>query len=267
MNIKNFIDKYGWKQRLLDRIPNSYTGRNFLLPRITDKQHALSETRRIIAIGDVHGCLFALKKLIKKIKPEAEDQFLFLGDLIDRGNHSKEVIDYLIKLSSLYSCHFLMGNHELMYLEYLENRNNSNEWLCNGGEATLQSYNSRDGRDLPQDHLLFFRNCQLFIETENYLFTHGGLDPELSVRDNFRYYKPEEFCWQRVHMQSSFLERNSYKWEKTVVCAHTPVPVPIMLEQLVAIDTGCVYREVPHLGKLTAVILPERRIVQIENRD
>lgn len=229
-------------------------------------KHSLTETRRIIAIGDVHGCFCTLEKLIEQIDPETGDQLLFMGDMIDRGDHSKEVIDYLIGLNSMYSCHFLMGNHELMYLDYLEHRN-PKQWLSNGGRATLKSYNSKDGRDLPEEHLLFFRNCQCVIETENYLFTHGGLDPELSIKDNFRYYRPDDFCWLRSHMHPSFVQSNSFKWEKTVVCAHTPVPEPIMLEQLVAIDTGCVYRKEPLLGRLTAVILPERDIVQVQNRD
>jgi serine/threonine protein phosphatase 1 len=270
MNRKSLLDNHGWKQRLRKGansfLRNMNTGRNFLQTSPVAKQHSLSETRRIIAIGDVHGCLFPLKKLIEQIKPEAEDQLIFLGDLIDRGYQSKEVIDYLIGLSSIYSCHFLMGNHELMYLDYLKNRN-PDKWLCNGGRATLKSYNSKHGRDLPEEHLLFFKNCHYVIETENYLFTHGGLDPELSIKDNLRSYEPEEFCWQRLHMHASFLECNSYNWEKTVVCAHTPVPEPILLKQLVAIDTGCVYRKEPLLGKLTAVILPERCIIQVENRD
>ena len=227
---------------------------------------SLSESRRIIALGDIHGCLRPLKKLIKQIDPETDDQLVFLGDMIDRGEQSKEVINYLIGLSSRYSCHFIMGNHELMYLDYLENRN-IERWLNNGGRATLASYQSVDGWEFPEKHLLFLRNCRFSIETENYFFTHGGLDPELSLKDNLRYYKPEEFCWQRVHLQSSFLERNSYKWEKTLVCAHTTLPLPVNLEKLIAIDTGCVYTEKPHLGWLTAVILPERRMFQVENRD
>ena len=227
-------------------------------------QHVLSETRRIIAIGDVHGCVLSLKKLIAQIKPDPGDQLLFLGDMIDRGDHSKEVIEYLIELTSVYSCHFLMGNHELMYLDYLENRSR-NSWLFNGGRATMKSYNSQNGLDFPDEHIAFFRACQYFMETEHYFFTHGGLDPELSIKDNLHYYKPAELCWQRVHMQQFFLESNNYKWEKTVVCAHTPIPEPIMLEQLIAIDTGCVYTKNPLFGKLTAVILPEREIVQVEN--
>lgn len=229
-------------------------------------QPALSETRRIIAVGDVHGCLFSLKKMIKKINPEPYEQLVFLGDMIDRGDSSKEVVDYLMRLRSRYSCYFLMGNHELMCLDYLENRN-TNLWLNNGGWATLQSYNSLDGHKLPEKHLAFFRNCQYYIETEHYFFTHGGLDPERSIKENLRSYKPEDFCWQRVHLHSSFLASENYQWEKTVVCAHTPMPEPVMLEQLIAIDTGCVYKESPLLGKLTAVILPERRIVQVENSD
>ncbi len=224
----------------------------------------LSEERRIIAIGDIHGCAFSLKQLIEQIEPEPDDQLLFLGDLIDRGAHSKEVIDYLISLRSSYSCHFLMGNHELMFLDYLENRNQK-LWLANGGNATLKSYKSQNGFQLPEEHLLFFRQCHCFLETEHYFFTHGGLDPELSIKDNLRYYKPEDFCWQQVHMRPAFLECNNFKWEKTVVCAHTPTALPVMLDRLIAIDTGCVYNNDPLLGQLTAVILPERRIIQIRN--
>lgn len=226
----------------------------------------LSEIRRIIAIGDVHGCLFSLKKLIELLEPENDDQLVFLGDVIDRGNHSKGVVDYLIELDSSYSCHFLMGNHELMFLDYVENKNSA-EWMANGGSALLKSYNSPPLRDFPEEHLAFLRGCHYFIETDNYFFTHGGLDPELSIKDNLRYYKPHDFCWQRMHLRQEFLDNNAYNWEKTLVCAHTPVSNPVLFERLIAIDTGCVYNNNPLLGKLTAVVIPERRIVQTKNID
>jgi len=229
-------------------------------------QSELSEIRRIIAIGDIHGCLFSLEKLIELINPEPDEQLVFLGDVIDRGNNSKKVIEYLIKLRSLYSCYFIMGNHELMFIDYLENRN-PNEWLLNGGQEMLKSYKNAEGIFFPDEHLKFVRNCQYFFETENYFFAHGGLDPELSIKNNLLYYMPEDFCWQRMHMQPSFLESNRYNWEKTVVCAHTTVAEPVLLERLIAIDTGCVYKNNPQLGKLTAVVLPERRIIQTKNID
>ena len=230
-------------------------------------QPIISEHRRIIAIGDIHGCIASLKKLIEIIDPEPFEQLVFLGDYIDRGNHSKEVLDYLIELGRSYSCHFIMGNHELMFLDHLKGHH-TKEWLANGGKATIKSYQkSPSGLYFSQEHRAFFNNCHLFIETENYFFAHGGLDPELTVKDNLMYYKHEDFCWQRMHMRTNFLESKEYKWEKTVVCAHTAISEPIMLDKLIAIDTGCVYKEEPLLGKLTAVILPERRFVQTENVD
>jgi serine/threonine protein phosphatase 1 len=68
-------------------------------------------------------------------------------------------------------------------------------------------------------------------------------------------------------MRTSFLESKRYPWEKTLVCAHTPVPKPLLLERLIAIDTGCVYHNNPLLGRLTAVILPSRQLLQTENLD
>ncbi|MFZ4526354.1 MAG: metallophosphoesterase family protein [Chlorobium sp.] len=224
-------------------------------------QPTLSETRRIIAIGDIHGCLQDLVRLVEQLNLQPDDQLVFLGDFIDRGEHSKGVIDYLLSLKQRYACFFIMGNHELMYLEYLKT-GKSKIWYSNGGLATLKSYKSQHGRDFPKEHLDFIRECQYFLDTENYFFAHGGLDPELDVKDNLRYYQPEDFCWQQVHMRQSFIETNNYKWEKTVVCAHTPQSSPVMLNKLIAIDTGCVYKENPLFGKLTAVILPERVLVQ-----
>ncbi|WP_076791740.1 metallophosphoesterase family protein [Chlorobium sp. KB01] len=226
----------------------------------------LSETRRIIAIGDIHGCLLSLKKLIERVHPEHDDQLVFLGDLIDRGNLSKAVIDYLIDLQTRFTCHFIMGNHELMYLEYREKQNKL-RWPNNRILKIVRSRNRPENFTLSEKHLAFLHTFRFFIETENYFFTHGGLDPELSVKDNLRYYQQEEFCWQRVHMRTTFRDSPFDKWEKTIVCAHTAITNPIMTDRLIAIDTGCVYKEKSGFGKLTAVILPERHLVQVQNCD
>lgn len=226
----------------------------------------LTENHRIIAIGDIHGCLYSLHKLLEKLELRKTDQLVFLGDYIDRGKYSKDVVDYLIELRDRYSCFFLMGNHELMFLNFLE-ANDPSLWLQNGGEAMLESYGSKDGRDLPDTHIEFFRSCLYYLQTEHFFFVHGGLDPEMSVEENLKYLGPEDFCWMRIHLRSPYLEEERYKWQKTVVCGHTPIPDPVLLEKLIAIDTGCVYNDNPLLGKLSAVILPERVIIQAENID
>ncbi|WP_294346708.1 metallophosphoesterase family protein [Prosthecochloris sp.] len=225
-----------------------------------------TEKKRIIAIGDIHGCIHSLQRLIDKLELQETDQLVFLGDYIDRGKHSKEVIDCLLKLREQYHCFFLMGNHERMFLDYLETHESS-LWLRNGGIAVLESYNSKDGLDLPEKHIAFMRSCRYHIETEHFFFAHGGIDPEMSIKDNLRYMKPEDYCWMRTHLRSNYLENNRYNWEKTVVCGHTPLSQPVLLEKLIAIDTGCVYKDSPSFGWLSAVILPERRIVQTENID
>ncbi len=227
----------------------------------------LTETRRIIAVGDIHGCFYSLHRLLEKIELREDDQLVFLGDYIDRGKYSRDVVSFLIELRGWYDSFFLMGNHELMFLDYLRS-NDASLWLQNGGNAMLDSYESRDGKDIPEEHLDFFGSCLYYLETRHFFFVHGGLDPEMTIRSNMEFVKKEQFCWMRDHLRSRHLESGLYpEWEKTVVCGHTPTSAPIMLEKLIAIDTGCVYRNDPSLGKLTAVILPERTIVQTENID
>lgn len=230
---------------------------------MTDHLH---ENKRIIAIGDIHGCLYSLEALIEKLELRETDQIVFLGDYIDRGKRSKAVIDYLLTFREDHDCRFLMGNHERMFLDALET-GESQLWLQNGGTIMLDSYNSTDGRDIPEEHLDFVRSCAYHVESEHFFFAHGGIDPGMSIRDNLKHMKPEDFCWMRTHLRSDYIANNRYNWEKTLVCGHTPIPEPVMLEKLIAIDTGCVYTDNPSLGRLSAVVLPERRIVQTENLD
>ncbi|MCG8341742.1 MAG: serine/threonine protein phosphatase [Chlorobiales bacterium] len=230
------------------------------------EDHRLTENKRIIAVGDIHGCLHTLQRLMEQLELQESDQLVFLGDYIDRGKHSKAVIDYLLKLREWYACFYLLGNHERMFLDFLKTHD-PGLWLENGGTATLESYGSKDGLDLPEEHIAFMQSCRYHFETEHYFFAHGGIDPEMTIKDNLRYMQPEDYCWMRTHLRSNYLENSRYKWEKTLVCGHTPISRPVMLDKLIAIDTGCVYKDNPSLGRLSAVILPERRIVQTENID
>ena len=75
-----------------------------------------NHTGRTLAIGDIHGCLDALKHLWKVINPQANDHVIFVGDYVDRGPNSKGVIDFLISLQSDYKVSFLSGNHEEKFL-------------------------------------------------------------------------------------------------------------------------------------------------------
>ena len=93
-------------------------------------------------IGDIHGSLSNLQNLCKKIEDviNDDDVIIFIGDYIDRGPHSFEVIEYLISLAKSRTSIFLRGNHEDMLLDYLDGRDSSNIYLVNGGRETIKSY-------------------------------------------------------------------------------------------------------------------------------
>lgn len=93
------------------------------------------DRERVFAIGDIHGCLDKLVPLMNMIQLNPDqDLLLFIGDYIDRGGHSREVVDYLVDLKQrLPETIFLLGNHEQMFLEYLDGRD-TDAFLYNGGK-------------------------------------------------------------------------------------------------------------------------------------
>ncbi len=219
-----------------------------------------------IAIGDIHGCLDPLQRLIQTLKPNPFDTLVFLGDYVDRGPNSKGVIDYLIELKKTHSCIFLLGNHEVLMLDYLAGLLTINDWERNGGIATLDSYTHEGTLHIPESHLDFLKACLPYLDTPDYFFVHGGVKPFRSIEENLCKMTKLELVWERSHLDDAVLNAQDYKWEKTVVCGHTPIPRPIVLEKLIAIDTGCVYNQHSQLGRLTAISLPEKSITQVDNR-
>jgi diadenosine tetraphosphatase ApaH/serine/threonine PP2A family protein phosphatase len=212
----------------------------------------------LIAIGDIHGCAKSLDGLLRELKLKEDDHLIFVGDYIDRGPDSKGVIDRLLKLKDEYTCTFLRGNHEDLLLGYLD-EGEYDIFAMNGGIATLSSYMTPDGEmEIPDTHLQFVRNTELFLETDDYLFVHAGLRPDLTVAQNIEEGNAEVFLWERSHLKAGYLP-----WEKTVVCGHTPQTHPLNRAELINIDTGCVYYAYPSMGYLTAVRLPEREFVAV----
>jgi serine/threonine protein phosphatase 1 len=99
-----------------------------------------SAPKRIIAIGDIHGCAHALDAVLDAICPAYDDLIISLGDFIDTGRETREVIEQLIQLRS--ECQFvsIMGNHEQMLLAALTSDRLKDSWLMCGGVATINSY-------------------------------------------------------------------------------------------------------------------------------
>lgn len=203
---------------------------------------------KIFAVGDVHGCYDKLQILMDKVNADYdEDRFVFLGDYIDRGPDSFEVVEYLIDFKRKYpNTIFLKGNHEDMLERYLSGSDKMT-YLINGGQPTLDSYMRRpreaDDPLIPQKHIDFYQSLTLYYETEHYIFVHAGLkkDVELELQD------AADLLWIR----KKFI-KTKYDFGKQVVFGHTPLPEPLLQPNKIGIDTGAVYG-----NKLTCVRLPD----------
>ena len=131
--------------------------------------------QRVIAIGDVHGCLAAFDAVLAAIDPEPSDSLILLGDFVDRGPDSAGVIDRLIELRERCFLFTIMGNHDELMLEVIEESTwKFGQWLMYGGEQTLQSYGTDKVSDIPKEHVEFLRNCIPCCETEHHFFTHAN---------------------------------------------------------------------------------------------
>lgn len=213
--------------------------------------------QKFIAIGDIHGCLKSMQAILDKLEPYYDRTFVFVGDYIDRGPASKQVVDYLIDFRQKVDCIFLRGNHEQMLLDAFK-RNKQNLWMMNGGQATLQSY-KKDGDTvtLPNEHDEFYEGTRMYYDTDKYFFVHAGISPGKSIAESLEDEEEvREFLWERSHLNAF-----DTPWEKTVVFGHTPRSNPIKKKNMIGIDTGCVYDRVGY-GKLTAVKLPEEEFIQ-----
>jgi serine/threonine protein phosphatase 1 len=217
----------------------------------------------IYAIGDIHGCLNALKDLLARLPLEPGDEVVFLGDYIDRGPDSKGVVEYLIQ-NKKPGWYFLRGNHEQMLLEWLGTPNalTSSNWLLNGGLQTLQSYAPVKYLDevrgegahmmlqshIPPSHAEFFNALSYTYETPDFFFCHAGinLDKPLGAQEK------DDLIWIR----RKFLQ-DPRPTPKLIVHGHTPVEQVVLTGDRIGIDTGCVYG-----GWLTALALPDKKIYQ-----
>ncbi|MBW1990690.1 MAG: serine/threonine protein phosphatase [Deltaproteobacteria bacterium] len=194
----------------------------------------------IYAIGDIHGCLDQLKRLLKQVNPDLHrHRLVFIGDYIDRGPDSKGVVDYIINLRKQFppeNIICLKGNHEAMFLDFL-NGVQPELFLFNGGGSTLRQYWGEDWERhqpwrLPPEHEEFYANLKLYYVTDNYIFVHGGLKPGVPLEEQ----REEDLLWIRGEFIASFED-----FGRRVVFGHTPLRYPLVMPNKIGIDTGCVY--------------------------
>ena len=175
------------------------------------------------------------------------DQLIFIGDYVDRGSGSLEVVDYLIDLKKrVPGIIFLKGNHEDMLQNYLDGSDRFT-YLLNGGQRTLDEYLNRPNNPgkspVPSAHLEFFNSLHLYYQTADYIFVHAGLRKKVPLESQ----KNIDLLWIRDEFISA-----DFDFGKRVIFGHTPFKEPLVQTNKIGIDTGAVYG-----NRLTCVQLPE----------
>ncbi|MHB1424458.1 MAG: metallophosphoesterase family protein [Gemmataceae bacterium] len=203
---------------------------------------------RLLAIGDIHGCLTALHALLEIVSPQPNDQIVALGDYVDRGPDSRGVLERLIALHDRGRFVPLLGNHDIMMLD--ARRSRDLDWLLVGGKQTLESYGvSGDDIDallagvdcgsdphamlskVPKRHWKFLeKECRPYYETEEHIFVHANLYPDVPLNE-----QPDSMLyWEKL------VEPCEHESGKIMICGHTRQKsgVPLDLGTSICIDTN-----------------------------
>lgn len=205
---------------------------------------------RLLAIGDIHGCLNAFTTLLDAVALQSEDRLVTLGDYVDRGPDSRGVLDHLLALRDAGQLVALRGNHDVMMLEGRGGR--CRNWLMCGGKQTLASYGvslesikslaEGDGwlgegdleemlAKIPSRHFAFLENdCLPYHETNEYIFVHANLHPDLPLPEQPDYM----LYWEKM------IEAAAHVSGKTMICGHTRQKsgLPLNLGTTICIDTN-----------------------------
>ncbi|MEL6827620.1 MAG: metallophosphoesterase family protein [Pseudomonadota bacterium] len=222
----------------------------------------------VYAIGDIHGRYDLLVKLVKTLRDDFADsgdnaELIFLGDYIDRGFQSKNVLDALIELERDTSVKtvFLRGNHEQVMLTFLQDASVGPDWGKFGGRETLISYGVIPPRSviateeweksrvelnasIPKDHVEFLEKLQTSYKVGPFGFVHAG------VRSGVAF--DEQSDRDRMWIRDEFLTADDRE-DLFIVHAHTPTKMPYADHRRINIDTGAYYS-----GRLTAVRLDQK---------
>jgi serine/threonine protein phosphatase 1 len=221
--------------------------------------------RRLYCIGDIHGRLDLLEELHGMIREDASrfdgsKGIVYLGDYIDRGAQSKQVIDLLIEQPMAgFDTVCLLGNHEHTLLDFLQFPGIAASWLNFGGQVTLLSYGVGLGRvqlmkhidllrdefeeKLPQSHVEFLRACKPMHLEGSYCFVHAGIRPGVELDKQ----SVEDLIWIRDEFISSEVDHGCI-----VVHGHSIIEEVEWNPNRIGIDTGAYYS-----GMLTALVLED----------
>lgn len=221
----------------------------------------IGEDKRVYAIGDIHGRADLLIELLRRIDNDDADsipcptELILLGDLVDRGPGSRQVVEHALALSQSAAVRFLKGNHEEIFVRAARGEVAATRFFCRiGGEETLRSYGLSDAdyaamkaeqltdwmlNNIPRAHIDFLDGFADMIEIGDYVFAHAGVRPGVALAAQ----EPQDLRWIRADFLKS---REAFG--KVVIHGHTITQAVDEHANRIGIDTGAYMT-----GRLTAI--------------
>jgi len=222
---------------------------------------AFAEGRLGFAVGDIHGRADLLARMFEVLEREGERAnpsqapiAVFLGDYVDRGPDSAEVIELLLtQRPEGFERRYLKGNHEAAMLAFLDDPLGHRAWLGHGGLATLASYNVHPlpsmgasneqlmaaavafKSKLPASHLAFLQGLERYVVLGEYAFVHAGVDAKRALEQQ----TDADLFWSR----DRFLN-DAKLFSHRVVHGHTPTKAPYQDPRRIGLDTGAYFSNI-----------------------
>lgn len=200
---------------------------------------------RTIIFGDIHGCYDEWQKLLDKLKAGPSDRLISVGDLIFKGPQSAKVLDFAMSLPNL-EC--VLGNHEYSLLKAFER----------GYPEILTGYHEKALREMGNNldlYIRYIKSWPFYIEDTEWIVVHAGIRPGVPLYQqnpvdltHLRMLEPEDIPWHQA-----------YQGEKLIAYGHWAKQGLNVQERTIGLDSGCVYGK-----KLSALVLPERKIVTVD---
>lgn len=226
--------------------------------------------KNLYIIGDVHGCFETLQALIEQFPNQENAQIIFTGDLIGKGKHSAQVLEFIIQRGY----QSVKGNHEMMMHESYSSFQSMSAkklsrkkhfWYENGGDTILASYDLPFSGDI-MEHLSWIEQLPHYIENQyedsegkRLFVTHGFGLPYYERRNE----KSIELMTNRISQKVfTDYEKNYTQYPVFNVFGHDPHSEAIITDHYAVIDTGCVYHKESIPAILTALEWPSKKLYQ-----
>lgn len=184
---------------------------------------------RLLAIGDIHGSFASLEALVRAAGIGPRDRIVTLGDYVDRGPRTREVLDWLMAGEAAGQIIPLKGNHEIMMLDSRMGGHYLRQWLACGGHQVLDSFEANALDDIPARYWEFLERTRPWHEEGDFFFVHANALPDLPFAEQPDYMLYWEFIG----------EPRPHRSGKTMICGHSSQKsgLPLTFPHAVCIDT------------------------------